>query len=753
MTPLLYPRLGRRVGWWAVGVAALVFIFVLTLIPTVSSGEVVEYSLNWVPSLGINLSFFVDGLSLLFAILVSGIGVLILTYANFYLSPKENLGKFFAIMLFFMGSMLGTILASNLIVLFISWELMSLSCFLLIGFWDEVEETRKAAIKALLVTGVGGLAMLAGFVILHLITGSWEIREILNDVDLITDSHLFGPALILIAIGAFSKSAQFPLHFWLPGAMAAPTPVSAYLHAATMVKAGIFLLARFSPVFSNSDLWLYFITPVGLFTMVIGAYMALRQKELKALLAYSTVSQLGLVIALLGYSVELGVIAAVFHVVNHALFKGSLFLVAGSIDHCAGTRIVKSLGGLAAVMPWTALFAGIAALSMAGVPPLNGFISKELFYEASLEGLNWIVPIVAVLGALMTFVYSLRLFHGVFFGRQTPDTEHAHEACKGMLIPIGILSSLCVVIGLFPGLISGWLLEPAISAVLQHPVELHLGLWHGFELPLLMTVITISLGLLVYWRLREFLRSQEGAESKWSVAYLYERWFLGFMIDGTAWIFNRFQSGYLRYYLMMISLFIMGLVGYTLVVKSDLTFPGFSLNGIELYEYALAGLMIVAAIATVLARERVSAIIAIGAVGALVVVFWVLYSAPDLALTQILIEIISVVLFVLVFYHALPFAKPKMPRTTLLRDIAISVGFGALITVIMLTVIYDGTPFDSFLRDAYLANAHEVAGARNIVNVIIVDFRGYDTMGEITVLAIAAIALFCLHKLRKKESQ
>ena len=711
-------------------------------------------SSDWVPSLGIELSFFVDGLSLLFAFLVSGVGLLILIYSNFYFSSDEKLGRFYAYMLFFMGSMLGTVLASNLVVLFIFWELMSLSCFLLIGFWDEREDCRRSAVKALLVTGLGGVAMLGGFVLLHQITGTWELREILQQGDEIVGSNLFVPTLILIAIGAFSKSAQFPLHFWLPGAMAAPTPVSAYLHAATMVKAGIFLLARLSPVMSDSDLWLYMISGTGLITMLLGSYMAIRQHELKALLAYSTVSQLGLIVALLGFSVELGVIAAVFHVVNHALFKGALFLMAGTVDHSTGTRVIKQLSGLAVSMPWTTAFACIAALSMAGIPPFNGFISKELFYEASLEGLYWIVPVAAVLGAIMTFIYSLRLSHGMFFGEVTADAERAHEGSKGMLIPVGILASLCLVVGLFPCLISGGLLEPAISAVLQYdPEHIHFGLWHGFTMPLLMSLITIAVGLAIYVPMRHSLRLQEEHVPRASMSGIYENWVLRFMIDGTAWIFNRFQSGYLRHYVMMVVLFIVGLVGYTIVAKSDLSLPGFSLVGMEVYEYVLAGLIIAAAFVTVLAKERLSAIIAIGVVGALVVVFWVMYSAPDLALTQLLIEIISVVLFVLVFYHALPFAMPKIPRGALVRDLAISVCFGGLITILMLTAIYNGTDFDSFLRDAYIENAHHLAGARNIVNVIIVDFRGYDTMGEITVLSIAAIAVFCLHKLRKKEDQ
>ena len=754
LTPFLYPKLRKYVGWWAAGLSAAVFILVLSLVPSVSDGEIREFSLNWVPSFDINLSLYVDGLSLLFALIVSGIGTLIFVYANSYLSSKENLGRFYAFMLFFMGSMLGTVLASNLIILFVFWELMSLSCFLLIGYWHESEEARHSAIKALLVTGIGGLAMLGGFVLLYVITGTWEIREILERADQITSSSLSIPAMVLILAGAFSKSAQFPFYFWLPRAMVAPTPVSAFLHAATMVKAGIFLIARFYPIWSETDAWFYIITSVGLLTMLIGAYMAVRKHELKAILAYSTVSQLGLIVALLGYSVELGVVAALFHVVSHALFKGALFLIAGAVDHSTGTRLVRRLSGLAVAMPWTAVFCGITALAMAGVPPLNGFLSKEMFYEASLEGgLLWIIPVVAVTGAIMTFMYSLRLFHGVFFGEQSLEATHAHESPKVMLIPIGLLAGLCVLIGIFPGLIQERILEPAVSVVVGEGYHLHdIGLWHGLNMPLLMSIITIAVGFVAYIGLRNALRSQAEYAPKHGMNYVYDNVVLKFLIDGTHWIFDRLQSGYLRHYLLMMVILITGLVGYSIAAKADLSLPGFSLGGLEPYEYALAGLIIIAAIGTVLAKERISAIITVGAVGILVVVFWLVYSAPDLALTQLLIEIVTVVLFVMVFFHALPFAKGKISKGSVGRDALVAICFGGMITILMLTVLYGGF-FDDTLRNYYFEHAQHEAGARNIVNVIIVDFRGYDTMGEITVLAIAAIALFCLHKLRKGEKQ
>ncbi|MFC1994583.1 hydrogen gas-evolving membrane-bound hydrogenase subunit E [Chloroflexota bacterium] len=755
-TPFVSSRLNRHIGWWAVAVALATFVLELTFLPAVSGGESFYYSISWVPSLGVELSLTVDGLSLLFSLLVSGIGLLIFIYSCFYMSAQEKLGRFYAYMLFFMGSMLGTVLSANLILLFVFWELMSLSCYFLIGFWDEEEECRKAANKALLVTVLGGLAMLAGFVLLYIITGSFELREVLARADLVRGSPLYPIALVLILAGAFSKSAQLPFHIWLPGAMVAPTPVSAYLHAATMVNAGIFLIARFYPVFSGSELWFYLITSIGVATMLTGAYHAVRQCELKALLAYSTISQLGLIVALLGFSTQLGVLAAMFHLVTHAVFKGALFLVVGAVDHGTGTRLIRRLAGLARSMPYTAALAGITALSMAGIPPLSGFLSKETFYDASLHlptlaGAAWLLPLLAVGGSIMTLVYSLRIFHGVFFGASTRDTLHAHEAPRGMLLPVGILAGVCILIGIYPSLVLGWLVEPAVTCVVQGSAHHNIALWHGFNLPLMMSIITIVLGLAFYFRLRNALRVQQAVNSRLSADHIYDKWILGFLVRGTVSIFNRFQSGYLRHYLMIIMVFLLGLTGYTLVTKAGFSLPGFDLSHLQIYEYALAGLMIAAALATVLARERLAAIVALGALGGLIVVFWVVYSAPDLALTQLLIEIVSVILFVLVFFHALPFIKARVSRRASARDALIAVSFGGLITVLMLLAIHN--PIFPSISDYYAQNALVEAGAKNIVNVIIVDFRGYDTMGEITVLAVSAIALFCVHRLRKREKE
>lgn len=755
-TPVLYSRLNKHIGWWAVVVALTTFLLELTLLPDVSNGKVFYYSVEWIPSLGIEFSLTVDGLSLMFSLLVSGIGLLIFIYSIFYMSAEEKLGRFYTYMLIFMGSMLGTVLSANLIVLFIFWELMSLSCYFLIGFNDEDEMCRKAAGKALLVTIFGGLAMLAGFVLLYNITGSFEFREISGQAALVKDSSLYPAVLVLILIGAFTKSGQLPFHFWLPSAMVAPTPVSAYLHAATMVKAGIFLIARFYPILSGTDLWFYLITSVGTATMLVGAYHAVRQWELKALLAYSTISQLGLIISLFGFSTKLGALAALFYLVSHAIFKGALFMVVGAIDHSTGTRLITPLGGLALKMPYTAALAGITALSMAGIPPLIGFLGKEALYDASLhvptlDTISWLLPLFAVAASIMTLVYSLRIFHGIFFGSPTDHTLNAHEASRGILLPVGVLACLCLLIGLYPSPVTSWLIEPAMTIVA--PIEVHhqIGLWHGFHWPLAMSIITMVLGLSVYFGLKNFLRGQKLVSSRLSGDYVYTKWIMEFLTKSTVSLFNRFQSGYLRHYLMISLVFIIGLTGYTLAIKSSFSLPGFDLGHLKIYEYALAGLMIIATLATVLARERLVAIVSLGALGTLVTVFWIIYSAPDLALTQLLIEIVSVVLFVLVFFHALPFAKTMVSGKASIRDALIAVSFGSMITIMMLLAIHN--PFSASISNYYAENAHNLAGGNNIVNVIIVDFRGYDTMGEITVLAISAIALFCVHRLYKKEGK
>ena len=494
----------------AIGVSLTSFGLLLTQAKTVLSGASIQQSWDWLPQLGINLSFRLDALGLLFSLLITGIGTLIYIYAYYYLGPKNSLSKLYLLLMLFMAAMLGISLSNNLIILLVFWELTSISSFLLVGYWSHYEAAQRGSRMALTITGMGGLAMLGGFVLLGQITGTYEINDIVRMKDLIQSHHLFVPALLLILLGAFTKSAQFPFHFWLPNAMAAPTPVSAYLHSATMVKAGIFLLARLAPIFIGAALYHNIVTFVGLFTLCMAACFAIFKEDLKGLLAYSTISHLGLIVCLLGIGSPLAVAAAVFHIINHATFKAALFMIAGIIDHETGTRDLRKLSGVWQLLPFTATLTMITAASMAGVPLTNGFISKEMFFTellANLSGSTVIfASIVATLAGIFAVSYSIRLVHGVFFdgpiGKQVPN-KNAHEPPIGMRAPAILLATLCILVGIFPSLLVEPLVNSVTRASLMQPdfAGTHLAIWHGFNAPLIMSIIALVGGTLFYFAL------------------------------------------------------------------------------------------------------------------------------------------------------------------------------------------------------------------------------------------------------------
>jgi len=494
----------------AIGVSLTSFGLLLTQAKTVLSGASIQQSWDWLPQLGINLSFRLDALGLLFSLLITGIGTLIYIYAYYYLGPKNSLSKLYLLLMLFMAAMLGISLSNNLIILLVFWELTSISSFLLVGYWSHYEAAQRGSRMALTITGMGGLAMLGGFVLLGQITGTYEINDIVGMKDLIQSHHLFVPALLLILLGAFTKSAQFPFHFWLPNAMAAPTPVSAYLHSATMVKAGIFLLARLAPIFIGAALYHNIVTFVGLFTLCMAACFAIFKEDLKGLLAYSTISHLGLIVCLLGIGSSLAVAAAVFHIINHATFKAALFMIAGIIDHETGTRDLRKLSGVWQLLPFTATLTMITAASMAGVPLTNGFISKEMFFTellANLSGSTVIfASIIATLAGIFAVSYSIRLVHGVFFdgpiGKQVPN-KNAHEPPIGMRAPAILLAALCILVGIFPSLLVEPLVNSVTRASLMQPdfAGTHLAIWHGFNAPLIMSIIALVGGTLFYFAL------------------------------------------------------------------------------------------------------------------------------------------------------------------------------------------------------------------------------------------------------------
>ncbi|MCB0156086.1 MAG: putative monovalent cation/H+ antiporter subunit A [Anaerolineae bacterium] len=736
-------------GWFLGLLPLSLVIYFVGLIPPISHGEVLAASLPWVPSLGINLSFYIDGLSLLFALIISGIGTLIVIYGGGYLAHDHQINRFYLYVLLFMGAMLGVVLANNILTLFVFWELTSITSFLLIGYYHEKPESRASALQALLVTGAGGLAMLAGLLLLGQVGGSWELSELFGRGELVRSHAWYAPLLILVLLGAFTKSAQFPFHFWLPGAMAAPTPVSAYLHSATMVKLGIYLVARLSPVLGGTTLWLYLVSGFGAFTMLLAAYIAWQQTDLKRILAYSTVSALGTLMMLLGFGSHVAVEAAMVFLVVHSLYKGALFMVAGAIDHEAGTRDIRQLGGLRAAMPFTATAAVLAALSMSGLPPFFGFVGKELIYEATLESywLTYLLVGAAVLTNALNIVAAGLVTLRPFFGAKRETPKHAHEAPLSMWLGPVTLAGLGLLVGLFAPAAGHWLIGPAVSGVLAESAHIKLALWHGLNPTLLLSLVTIAVGVAIYWGrspLAEVARPLNGL-AQWGPEQWY-RWSLAGMLATARWQTRLLQSGYLRNYLLWVILTTVGLTGYTLFSRAGTNLTHiWRTPDVTFYELMLYLAIMVAAVVVVRSASRLAAVAALGVVGYGVALIFILFGAPDLAMTQFSIETLSVILLVLVLYKLPPFVSYST-KSQRLRDLLVAGTGGILMTLMILVVT--ALPAQSRLTPYFAENSLLLAKGHNVVNVILVDFRGFDTMGEITVLGMAAIGVYGLLKLR-----
>ncbi|MCK6554123.1 hypothetical protein L6Q96_06000 [Candidatus Binatia bacterium] len=545
----------RGLAWVAGLTAAIGTAIGIRLGVAVSAGAVVRTALPWAPSLGLGLSFYIDGLAVLFVLLIAGIGLLIVVYARFYMPAEDPLPRFYALLLFFMAAMLGVVTAGNLLLLVVFWELTSISSFLLIGFRDEDVAARTGAYQSLIVTGLGGLALLAGAIVLGQAAGTYDVAELLARAGTVRNLPAAPIALGLMLFGAFTKSAQVPFHFWLPGAMAAPTPVSAYLHSATMVKAGLFLLGRLFPIFGDTAVWQVGVTGVGAVSVVVGGWIALRQTDLKALLAYSTISQLGLITLFYGYGSRAAAIAATFHVLNHALFKAPLFMAAGIVDHETGERDLRRLGGLARVMPRTALVASVAAAAMMGIPLLNGFLSKEMLLEAAIAGSAtgaWASGLLAAvtIGSVFTAAYSLRFLAGTFLG-PVPPFGSPHEAGLGLLAPAAGLAALCVAIGVVPNLLVGPLLQSAASAVVGGPVEVYVKLWHGWTAALWLSLSVLVAGGAYFHARRRTLRELLPPRLGRTAAELYESG-VKLLISGAARLTDSYQTGNLRLYIRVV---------------------------------------------------------------------------------------------------------------------------------------------------------------------------------------------------------
>ncbi len=737
----------------AIAVSLSSFLLLLSQAPAVFNGTVITQTWSWLPQLGIDFSFRLDALGMLFALLISGIGTLIYIYAYYYLSPKNSLSKLYFLLMLFMAAMLGISLSNNLLILLIFWELTSISSFLLVGYWSNYEAAQRGSRMALTITGMGGLSMLGGFILLGQITGTYQIDQILMMGEQIQAHALFVPTLLLILLGAFTKSAQFPFHFWLPNAMAAPTPVSAYLHSATMVKAGLFLVARLLPIFAGAALFHNIVTFIGLFTLCVAAFFAIFKEDLKGLLAYSTISHLGLIMCLLGIGSPLAVAAAIFHIINHATFKAALFMIAGIIDHESGTRDLRKLSGLWQMLPFTATLTMITAASMAGIPLTNGFLSKEMFFTELVANLSGPVMIGAAiagtLAGIFAVTYSIRLVHGVFFdgplGQQVPNKD-VHEPPFGMRAPAILLAFLCIAVGLLPGL----LVEKIVNSTTQASTQnfafegTHLALWHGINLPLVMSIIAIFGGAIFYFALAKGGAIREidldPKLGKLQGRVLFDLFLKNLLLNSRR--FRRAtENGKLQSYILWIVLFTIGLVGYPLVVN------GIDTGGRELTHAPVLAivlwLLLFSACWMMLwfHHERIKAILISGAVGLVVTMVFIGFSAPDLALTQITVDVVTTVLL-LMSLSLLPQLTPyESSPTRRWRDAVIAVCGGlGIATVAWLVMTRDHNSISWF----FIQQSIPLGGGTNVVNVILVDFRGFDTFGEITVLGIAAIGVLSL---------
>ncbi|MBR0651222.1 monovalent cation/H+ antiporter subunit A [Roseomonas terrae] len=758
----LLPTGARDTASALAGAVALIGLgMVWAAYPAISEGTVLRAEFAWMPSLGLNFVLRMDGFAWLFCGLITGIGALVVLYARYYMSSEDPVPRFFAFLLAFMGAMTGVVISGNLIQLAFFWELTSLFSFLLIGYWHHLAAARDGARMALTITATGGLSLFAGILVLGHIVGSYDLDAVLAAGDRIREHALYLPALLLIVLGALTKSAQFPFHFWLPHAMAAPTPVSAYLHSATLVKAGVFLLARLWPAMAGTDAWTWTVGLAGLITMLIGAYIAIFQNDLKGLLAYSTISHLGLITLLLGLKSELALVAAIFHIINHAAFKCSLFMAAGIIDHETGTRDIRRLSGLNQSMPFTARLAMVAAAAMAGVPLLNGFLSKEMFFaealsaEAPVSTLLNILPIAAMTASAFSVAYSLRFIHGAFFGPEATDLPRKpHEPATWMRFPVEILVLTCIVVGVLPAATVGPFLSLAVHSVLGNHVPYYsLAVWHGFNLPLLMSVVAMVAGILLYLLLQRRLRSDvEGPPVIWRLEgqRIFER-----VMVFVSWRLARRLEAVLGTRRLQPQLRL--LVGIAILAGATAAWwrgfgpgnlPPSPVDPVLLLIWVVGGACSLGA-AWLAKFHRLAALILVGGAGLVVCITFVWFSAPDLALTQLTVEVVTTVLLLLGL-RWLP-KRVQLPgergpevlsRTRRLRDLALATGAGLGMAALAYATM-TRTPPDLLARH-FLARAYTEGGGTNVVNVILVDFRGFDTLGEIFVVAAVALTTYAL---------
>ncbi|MCT9825753.1 multisubunit potassium/proton antiporter PhaA subunit /multisubunit potassium/proton antiporter PhaB subunit [Pseudomonas sp. GV105] len=758
----LLPHNARNTESLLAGLIALIgTVQVALLYPQIAHGGVIREEFMWLPSLGVNFVLRMDGFAWLFSMLVLGIGTLVSLYARYYMSPDDPVPRFFAFFLAFMGAMLGLVISGNLIQIVFFWELTSLFSFLLIGYWHHRADARRGAYMALMVTGAGGLCLLAGVMLLGHIVGSYDLDLVLAAGDQIRAHSLYPVMLALVLIGALSKSAQFPFHFWLPHAMAAPTPVSAYLHSATMVKAGVFLLARLWPSLSGSEEWFWLVGGAGALTLLLGAYCAMFQNDLKGLLAYSTISHLGLITLLLGLNSPLAAVAAVFHILNHATFKASLFMAAGIIDHESGTRDIRKLSGLVRLIPFTATLAMVASASMAGVPLLNGFLSKEMFFAETvfISSTAWVeiaLPVIATIAGTFSVAYALRFTVDVFFGPPATDLPHIpHEPPRWMRAPVELLVFTCLLVGIFPAQVVGSILAaaalPVVGGVLP---QYSLAIWHGWNAPMIMSLVAMCGGVLLYLLLRKQLKR---GRFKYPPVISYFNGKRGFerclvlMMRGARKIEKRISTKRLQTQLFLLVL-VAVIGGLIPLLNSGLSWgdrpkiPG-SIVFVTLWLLAIACALGAAWQAK---YHRLAALTMVSVCGMMTCITFVWFSAPDLALTQLVVEVVTTVLILLGLrwlprrieeVSPLPSTLRKA-RIRRLRDFLLSTVVGGGMALLSYAMLTRQTPND--ISSFYLSRALPEGGGSNVVNVMLVDFRGFDTLGEITVLGAVALTVYAL---------
>ncbi len=753
------PANARNLEAWLSGILSVTLLGLsFAFFPQIVEGGVVRHEIEWLPSLGLNIILRLDGFAWLFCVLITGIGFLVVLYTRYYMSPKDPVPRFFGFLLAFMGAMLGLVTAGNIIQLAIFWELTSLISFLLIGYWYHRSDARDGARMALIVTATGGLALFVGLLVIGHIVGSYDLDIILASGELIREHSLYNLALILMLLGAMTKSAQFPFQFWLPHAMAAPTPVSAYLHSATMVKAGVFLLVRFWPVMSGTDGWFWIVTFAGLITLMIGAYAALFQRDLKGLLAYSTISHLGLITTLIGMSTPLALVAAIFHIANHATFKASLFMAAGIIDHETGTRDIRRLSGLYRFMPFTATLAMIASAAMAGVPLLNGFLSKEMFFTETAAYnpnmfVNLALPIGATLAGMFSVAYSLRFVHGVFFGPPPSGLDkEPHEPPALMRRPIEFLVLICLAVGIIPGISIAPYLAASVTAVLGDDTPYYsLSVWHGFNLPLLMSAVALVGGVLLYIALFKYL-SQGHDGTPLLHRFRGQRIFENILLTVTGRWARALNTllGTRRLQPQLLIIVALALLAGALPLWNrveNLVPPISPVDPVFALMWLVGGACALAA-AYQAKFHRFAALILLGGAGLVTCMTFVWFSAPDLALTQLVVEIATTVL-ILLGLRWLPQRLPNLSMDAQRRDrfrryrdmvVAGMAGLGmALVSYLIMT-----RPQIDGISSFFLENAYSQGGGTNVVNVMLVDFRAFDTFGEIAVLGVVALTVFAL---------